>query len=70
VTENGRHDAAALAARQDLGIPATRGNAPTVAAEQALVHARLGREDRVAHVELADAEAGADLSTRRSRCPR
>ena len=43
------------------GILAARGDDAPVAAEDALVDARLRRQDRVAHVELADAEARAHL---------
>src|SRR4030095_13505685 len=52
---------AVLAACQDLGILAARGDHPAIAAEDPFVHPRLHRVHRVTHVELADAETGADL---------
>ena len=57
-----RHHAAVLAAGQDLRVRAARGDDAPVAPEDALVDTWLRpRQDRVAHVELADAEAGTHL---------
>src|SRR4029077_1623100 len=61
VAEDGGHDAAVLAARQDLGILATGRHHTAIAAEEPVVHARLERQDGVPHVELAGAQPGADL---------
>ena len=61
VAEDRGDDPAVLAAREDLGILAARRDDAPVAPEEAFVHALAARQDTVAHVELADAEARTDL---------
>ena len=61
VAEDRGNHAAVLATRQDLGVLAAGSDDPPVAAEKPLIDPGLAREDGVPHVELTDAEAGADL---------
>ena len=61
MAEHRRDHAAVLAPSEDLRILAAGGDDPPVASEDAFVHTGLLRQHLVAHVELTDAEPGADL---------